>query len=302
MLFFSFQWNWPVWVFPIYRVVVAIYIVAWSAVGFIDSSSHVIDHGHPAICYVTIWSFLLLASYLTLAALISVIHAFLGHSSMSVTTSQNMSDVEIKYPSSISTTPEDASLQSDPTNMAATEVASDPTLSSITSVTTTQSIQPTNGRQRLACHHQLLWVLFNMAAGVAPVVTGIYFSVLYPMILNAYPDYSASVFDIHVHGVNFLVILVELAISSIPIRLFHAIYPLIYGFIYIVFSLIYWSLDKEENVLYPYVLDWNHPGITVGVICALFIVIPLIQLGWFGLYNLRLHVFKKIYGYEYMVL
>ena len=143
MLFYFFQWNWPVWAFPVYRVAVAVYIAAWNIVGFVDSAAHAIDQGHPVICYITIWSFLLLGIYLTIAAIISVVHAIMAHGSLSITTSQNMSDVEIKYPSSVSTTPEDASLQSDTANVTTTtaEVSTDPTLSSITSVTTTQSIQ-----------------------------------------------------------------------------------------------------------------------------------------------------------------
>lgn len=282
------------WIFPVYRVTAAIYIVAWNIVGF-ASAPNALDQGQrPIICYVTIWSFLLLAVYLTFAAVVCVVKVVRSQRSMCATSQQTMTDVTVKYPAA-----EDASSDSGDT----TAVTSDPTLSSIASVMTTQSIQPATGRHHLPWYTRLCWVLFNMAAGSAPVVTVIYFAVLFPMIRSSYPDYSSNVFDIHVHGLNSIIILCEFCLGAIPVRLFHTLYPALYGLAYVLFSIIYWSIDKEHNVLYPYVLDWNHPGITMAVVCVLiFLVLPLLQLAWFGLYSLRLYIFKRIYGYEYIIL
>lgn len=102
----------------------------------------------------------------------------------------------------------------------------------------------------------------------------------------------------HLHLLNSIVILLEMALSAIPVRLLHGLYPLIFGLIYVIFSAIYWAMD-HENVLYPNVLDWNQPGMTVIVTLGLAIVIvPLLQLFLFGLYNLRLKIYKRIYASE----
>ena len=82
--------------------------------------------------------------------------------------------------------------------------------------------------------------------------------------------------------------------SSIPTRLLHIVYPFIYGFLYIVFSILFWA-DDHRHVIYPHVLDWNAPGRSLTFILILsFLVLPLLQLLYFGIYKLRLFLSKNI--------
>ena len=152
----------------------------------------------------------------------------------------------------------------------------------------------------LACHLKLEWLLFNINISVTPMISMVYFFVLYPYITRENPAYSAGALDINLHGISTVIVLFELILSALPVRLLHVIYPSCFGFIYVIFSVVYWAFDHENNSLYPNILDWNYPGITVGVLSGLlFIMLPLLQLCWFGVYRLRLFVFCRIYGHEY---
>ena len=146
---------------------------------------------------------------------------------------------------------------------------------------------------------QVYWSLCNVIQVFAIVVTGIYFGALYP-------TFSANnggirLHDLNVHGLSSVMVLIDIAVCARPVRLWHGLYPLLYGATYIVFSIIYWSRNPQRNVLYENVLDWNQPGITVGVVLGTAVVgIPLLQLANFGLYRLRLFLYRKIYRDEYL--
>ena len=102
------------------------------------------------------------------------------------------------------------------------------------------------------------------------------------------------------HGANTIMLVFDLALSARPVRLLHFIYPLGYGILYIIVNTIYWSTDKTNNVLYPGVIDPNHPGPTTGVVIGLAVlVIPLFQLANYGLYKLKLYLYWKIYQEHY---
>lgn len=130
----------------------------------------------------------------------------------------------------------------------------------------------------------------------AIVVTIIFYGVLIPI----KDQFVLEFFDFNVHAANTMLILIDISLSAKPVRLLHVMYPMMYGMVYIVFSLIYWSQDNSNNVLYPVVLDWNNPGTTVGVIIGLtFVGLPLLQLFHFAIYKMRCLVFYRIYKEEF---
>lgn len=141
------------------------------------------------------------------------------------------------------------------------------------------------------------WAVSNMIQVFALVVTAIYFGALY----RPAEGKDISLHDINVHGISSVLILLDTAVAARPVRLLHVIYPTVYGFAYVLFSVIYWSQDHANNVLYQNVLDWNVPGVTVGVVFGLcFLGLPLLQLLHYGLFKLRLAVYSKVYGERYM--
>ena len=73
--------------------------------------------------------------------------------------------------------------------------------------------------------------------------------------------------------------LVELFINSIPIRILHFVYAVVAVFVYIIFSLIYWSLGgtnfQGNDYVYP-VLNWSESPqsavvVAVGLLISIFL-------------------------------
>ena len=131
-------------------------------------------------------------------------------------------------------------------------------------------------------------------------VTLIYFPFLLPLAMKENPEFAASPLDINIHGVNSIIMLLDNFFTAIPVRLLHVIYPIIYGAIYVIFSAIYFAFDPENHVVYPGLLDWRSPGVTIAVIVVVVgVLLPLIQLAWYGWYRLRLWTFRKFYHHDY---
>lgn len=154
-------------------------------------------------------------------------------------------------------------------------------------------------------YHQTLWVVFNIAATNAFAVTLLYWIFMYPQ----YPDsYTPDGLDISTHLLNTIFILIDVFLSCMPIRLYHVIYPMLFFFIYIIFTVIYWASDgtNVQNKFYVYKsIDYTeNPGSAVGFILGyMFIALVLTQLILFGLTKLRSWISEKFYrgrrrGYE----
>ncbi len=163
-------------------------------------------------------------------------------------------------------------------------------------IETKQPTPPESHIKPMPCHFKLTWMLFNMSVGNNPMISMVYFFVLYPYIKSQNPHYEPEGLDINLHGINTLILILEFCFSAIPVRLLHVIYPVMFGLVYVIFSVIYWSLNTDDNALYPNVLDWNVPAISAVVVCILAcVVLPLIQLMWYGIYRLRHHIYERIY-------
>ena len=126
----------------------------------------------------------------------------------------------------------------------------------------------------------------------------IYYCGIYPFEYKK-GGFPGSAMDINLHGISFIVVLLDNIMSAIPVRLLHVIYPIIVNAIYNGFMLIYFSKEQEDT---PYVrlIDWSQPGITTGVNFLFYLVVlPLIQLTWFAIHRLKLRVFHTMHGYSY---
>ncbi|CAL1531498.1 unnamed protein product [Lymnaea stagnalis] len=144
-------------------------------------------------------------------------------------------------------------------------------------------------------YFQISWCLSDIVSASAPIVTVIFFTALYPLVKDR-PAEGLDLQNTNVHALNFVFVVIDHLISPRPIRLLHFAAPLIYGCVYIIFSVIYWSTDHVNHVIYPGVLDWNYPGVAVGVSLGLAVVaIPLLQLSFFALYQLKSWIHKRLY-------
>lgn len=247
---FSLQWHIPTFIFLLYRFVVAAYILTWLFLTMRDQQSSVIPYGWAA--YLTNWSYLVLATHLLLAFVIAILHTP-GRWGFCQKTS--VSQFTETYPP-----------------------------------LTYSEEGPTHHGDDIPWFIKLDWVLFNIIACFAFIVTAIYWGALYPYMDLKVPPIT----DINLHAVNSIVIVLEFILSAIPVRLLHGVYPFIYGICYMVFSIIFWAVD-HDHIIYPHVLDWNQVGPTVAVVLVLgFIIIPLLQLFLWAMFRVKQLLYTKI--------
>ncbi|XP_064632435.1 protein rolling stone-like [Lineus longissimus] len=272
-VFFSSQWYWPPIFFITYRFIVAGYIVGWLmyvAASFKEVQGQSFNlYAWPV--YLTNWSYFVLSAHLLVALVVACIHT--AEQGNHCCRREHVLEIEESDMT-------DRDYDDFTPNMTSTEAEDEEVLIR----------QP----QSLPWYMKMSWILLNVSAVAAILVSIVYWGALYPQMSKASADIG-FIIDFNLHAVNSIVILLEMFICAIPIRLMHFIYPMVYGFAYVVFSLIFWAYDNSR-VIYPKVLDWNHPGITAIVIVVIaFVGLPLFQLFLYGLYRLRVCIFRAIY-------
>ena len=300
MAFFFLQWPWPSLVLVLYRTIITIYIWAWLiysvvlmpvfpppqpepepvTVPFVstiepDNNTSTLDpdnsttlpvtsapteepvptYGHVWPAFLTNWSYTVLAIYLTVATIVCVRRALKEGSLL---------ERPLPLPDTSDCFPRGNS---------------------------SQNLQDQR-EAPLPWDLKIEWCLFAIISNFVFIITLIYFGILYPRLV-ATRGYHVQAVDVHIHGVNSIVIVIEMFLAAYPVRLLHIIYPILYGLAYVIFSLLYFATDPVNHIVYRNVLDWRYPGQTIGVILGLaLIVIPIFQLMLFGLYRLRLWIYK----------
>ena len=112
---------------------------------------------------------------------------------------------------------------------------------------------------------------------------------LYWALLSSYQPLHviANPFNIHSHAINYVLLLIDLFLNDIPIRFLHFIYPVGYGVVYVIFTVILWASDFVSAV-YP-VLNWEqNPSIAaMWSLITVLVLFPVLHAFHFGLYHLR---------------
>ena len=131
--------------------------------------------------------------------------------------------------------------------------------------------------------HEAVWVIYNIAAVAAFLVTTSYYIFL---------GGEANAISLIVHAVNSFVMIGDTMLSSVPVRLFHVVYPMLYSTAYCMFTLIYWASSGAS--IYPMTDYTGRPVFaTVTLLCMFFIALPLCQSLLFGFYCLRVWIKTK---------
>ncbi|XP_052679705.1 protein rolling stone-like isoform X1 [Crassostrea angulata] len=129
------------------------------------------------------------------------------------------------------------------------------------------------------------WVQFNINTPVALVITILF----YLFIPN---DTSPN--SILVHAMNTVYVSANVIICAKPMRVLHLVHPFIYGFVYLIFSVIYQK--TTNNVVYVQ-LDWeNMPQTALFMLGVLFLILPLLYLMCLVVTRTRTLVHKKLCG------
>lgn len=82
---------------------------------------------------------------------------------------------------------------------------------------------------------KVFWSLHSMALVISICITVMYWGLLFdPAILQ--PD----AINIMTHALNSVLMFLDMMIVSHPIRLFHVLQPVLFGIVYLLFSLVYY--------------------------------------------------------------
>ncbi|KAI5644966.1 protein rolling stone-like [Phthorimaea operculella] len=156
-------------------------------------------------------------------------------------------------------------------------------------VTVKKPRAPADATFGLPWYVKTYWVLYNITIPVAFLITIFYWGVLRTSVKEM--KYAPHpVIDLMLHGVNSLVMFVELVCSAHPSRLLHIMQPLYFAGVYLLFSLIYFfagGTDPWGNpFIYP-VMDWSKPEQTLVVVTLTALFLGLMHLITVGVAALR---------------
>ena len=97
----------------------------------------------------------------------------------------------------------------------------------------------------------------NIALPCTLLVTLLYWALVFDGTID-------NAVDVNTHGVNFVVMYLDMLLNGHPLRLGHVYQPVLYAFIYTIFSLIYdlsGGMDQLGNGYIYSSLDWSaNPG------------------------------------------
>jgi len=132
--------------------------------------------------------------------------------------------------------------------------------------------------------HKVVWLFFTTSITAALTTDLAYWILLsrrFPASVLRHP------INIHEHAINYLLLLIDLFVSDIPMRLLHFAYPLLYGLIYTIFTVILW-VSGVTDAVYT-VLNWEtNPSLAVLItMLASLVAMPLLHMLHFCLYKLR---------------
>lgn len=153
------------------------------------------------------------------------------------------------------------------------------------------SDENSNEQDALNWKHKLLWVLHIVAASGGLFVTAGYWTILVG-------DDVIDANNITKHALNSVFMVIDTAISSMPVHLVHWLYALLYFAVYLIFTVIYWQAGGTNIRGEPFIygaLNYNDFQPTIGGLLVVFllIVLPFLHLFFFGITKLRDHVHKK---------
>ncbi|XP_041349770.1 protein rolling stone-like isoform X2 [Gigantopelta aegis] len=99
------------------------------------------------------------------------------------------------------------------------------------------------------------------------------------------------------HALNGVYVILNLPVTAVPFKIYHMYQTMIFGVVYITFTIVYQALGGTNRHDKPYIypqIDWNHPG-TAAMFSAgsTFVAIPLIHSLLYLLCLARTAVYKR---------
>ncbi|VDN99354.1 unnamed protein product [Rodentolepis nana] len=120
------------------------------------------------------------------------------------------------------------------------------------------------------CPGEILWFFYGISTNTVMVTSLVYWSAFWnPDFSNFYK--SDAKFK---HSIPALTVVLDICLNGLPIRLLHAIYPMIFGILYSTFSYFYFDAVNDEPI-YP-ILDWSKPLKSI-LACSMIVTFSLIM-------------------------
>jgi hypothetical protein len=108
---------------------------------------------------------------------------------------------------------------------------------------------------------------------------------------------KTSVIDVWIHAGNSLAMFLEILVAEYTFRVFHFIYTIFVGLIYLLFTLIYYfagGVDSKGNSNIYTIIDWGEKPLSTGlVVLGIAILLVLLHLIAVVIQLLRRRICKK---------
>lgn len=149
---------------------------------------------------------------------------------------------------------------------------------------------------------KLQWITFTVGTEFAVAITILYWTLFYQ------PHSKQNFFSLdslHVHLINGVLAVVDLWVAGVAVRVYHAIYPVLFAASYVAFTGVYYAAGGRDpmgnSFIYPFLNYKSSPGSAagLGIICAL-ILTTAIHFVFFLQFSLRnwitCTIQRKCYG------
>jgi len=141
----------------------------------------------------------------------------------------------------------------------------------------------------LPWYYKLQWMAFLIGSEYAIAISILYWSMFYDP--NSEHNYF-SLDSLNLHLINGIAAAVDLWLSGVPVSIYHAIYSISFGLVYVLFTAVYFLVkgtDPDGNRFIYQFLDYSvHPGAALGLAVLLTVLfISIIHFLSFMLYVLR---------------
>ncbi|XP_041379516.1 protein rolling stone-like [Gigantopelta aegis] len=139
-------------------------------------------------------------------------------------------------------------------------------------------------------YFKMQWLLYTIVTSGSFHISAFYWLIIFK-------DQTLTPVRVAIHGINSIYVFLNILITATPLRLYHFIYPVAYGTVYTLFTVVYFCADGTNLAGEPYiyrVLKWDHLKSTLPIVCiSTFVVLPFEHCFVFLLYKLRTFCHKK---------
>lgn len=289
--FYLPQWQWSWLLYLLYRIVLAVY-TAGCLIDYVVVMSGHVDVAHNVMVYMTTWTYILLVIHFNLAAM-NVVYCIW---------------CERRSVSRVGNTPhpvKPTSIRRLTLPVGLYDEKADPNVyfqgKSEADLEADMTSEFNMNADRSTWYMKLSWLVFSVVFNWSIIVTLVFFGAIYPTFGEEAIKNGISFEDVNIHALNTAFVIMEVLFSAYPVRFYHFLYSVLYGLMYMIFNITYWSYDPVNHIVYVGILDWNYPWSSMALALVLaFIVTPILQLIHLVLYKLRCFIYRKVYGHEYL--